>query len=74
MLIIIHWVTCLFYVIIYRNYKYSLTIEKDFAESGKESEEQSNKFYHWMPPINLGDGKTDFFDLNPGTQFYQLYY
>lgn len=62
---VIHLVTC---------YLYSCFREKPPNASTQASETHEFNFDYWMPPVDLNDVQTDFYDLPPKNKYYILSY
>jgi len=67
MIIVIHWVTCLFYVVVGQNYK-RLYDQLNF-ENIDDIKLPNFDFQFWIPQNHLNDGETDFYEKTHGIQY-----
>ena len=72
-LMLIHWVACLFYKLAQADYTYSL-IDNEVKNLRRILSEGDFYFDYWVPPPDLGDGKTDFYLEPLYLQYIKLVY
>ena len=73
-IIIIHWCTCLFYVVVKNNYENVLNLSHSFELSNNGEKVPVFEFQFWLPQVDMNDGKTDFYSLGPDVQYAMIVY
>ena len=67
MIIVIHCVSCLFYVVVAQNYK--RVHDQLHLENVDDEKLPDFDFQFWIPQNHLNDGETDFYEKTPGIQY-----
>ena len=74
MIIAIHWATCYYYVRVIKNYQNQMVYSEEIIVSEEGQRYPKFEFQYWIPPNDINDDTTDFYENSPDVQYIKTFY